>query len=244
MEHEITRKIEELRTKLPKQRPPQATPPDPKSPISLEQTALAGLNYTDPIPAEEYERYNQGVDEYLRSYERYMRDTWEAQAAMGRSIRFEIEIRNTGTAPAEDVDVLLHFPDGFRLFLREDPDIPQKPHPPRKPRTGNQIVLDSIDRISHPDLAMPSPPYFKMPSSFSIERTQSYDVRNHFPRIKHGDRVAFPEMFLTFDSYEAAAPFSCRYTISPTNLPTPITGDLHFVIKKENANKAIGSDEE
>ncbi len=132
MEHEIARKIKELKTKLPKQHPPQETPPNPKSPLSLMQAQLAGLSYMGPIPPEEYERYNQGVDEYLRSYERHMRDTWEVQAAVRRSIRFEIEIRNIGTSPAEDVDVLLHFPDGFRLFSEGDlPDIPKAPRPPR-----------------------------------------------------------------------------------------------------------------
>lgn len=245
MEHEIARKIEEIKTKLPKQHPPQAAPPNPKSPASLMLTQLAGLNYIDPIPADEYYRYNQGVDEYLRSYECYMSDTWEIQVATRRSIRFEIEIRNTGTSPAEDVDVLLHFPDGFRLFSEEDrPAIPKEPRPPRKPRTRVQMMADSIRPIPSVDLASTYLRDFRMPmpKSFSIERTESYDVRDHFPRIKHGDRVALPEMFLTFDSYESAGSFSCHYTIRPANLPTPITGDLHFVIEKENANKAMDSD--
>ncbi len=107
-----------------------------------------------------------------------------------------------------------------------------------------QMMTDSIGHIPHLDLARPSLPDFRMTSSFSIERTDSYDVRDHFPRIKHGDRVPLPEMFLTFDSYESAGSFSCQYTIRPANLPTPITGDLHFVIEKENANKTMDGDEE
>lgn len=245
MEHEIKRKIEEFRAKLPKQQPPQATPPKPDSPVALMQAQLAGWSYIDPIPAEEYERYNRGVDEYLRSYERYMRDTWEGQAATRRSIRFKIDIRNTGTAPAEDVDVLFHFPDGFRLFSGDDlPDIPKEPRPPRKPRTRMQQMTDSIGHIGNLNLARPNLPDFKMPSSFSIERSRSYDVRDHFRRIKHGDSAALPEMFLTFDSYQTASSFSCDYTIRPANLPSPITGKLHFVIEKENANNAIDSDKD
>jgi hypothetical protein len=245
MEDEITRKIEELKGKLPKQHPPDRTPPNPKSPVTLMQAQLAGLGHLDPIAAEEYERYNRGVDEYLRSYEGYMRDTWELQATNKRSIGFEIEIRNTGTAPAEDVDVLFHFPDGFLLFSEEElPEIPKEPSPPRKPRTRIQIMSESIGRIPRLDLVRPVMPDIRVPSSFSIERTQSYDVRDHFPRIKHGDKAVLPEIFLTFDSYETVSSFACNYTIRPANLPTPITGELHFVIEKRDANKAIDSDEE
>ncbi|HUT86716.1 MAG TPA: PIN domain-containing protein [Candidatus Heimdallarchaeota archaeon] len=245
MEHEIERKIEELKAKLPKQHRPQATTPKSNSPVALMQAQLAGSSYIDPIPAEEYDRYNRDVDEYLSSYERYMRDTWEGQAATRRSIRFEIDILNTGTAPAEDVDALFHFPDGFRLFSEDDlPDIPKEPRPPRKPRTRMQQMADNIGYIGNLDLARANLPDFKMPSSFSIERSHSYDVRDHFSRIKHGDNATLPEMFLTFDSYQSATSFSCDYTIRPANLPTPITGKLHFVIEKENANKAIDGDKE
>lgn len=235
MEHEIARKLEELKTKLPKSHPP-------KSAASLMQTQLAGLNYIDP---EEYERFNQGVDEYIKSYEQYMQDTWEVQAAIRRSLRFKIEIRNIGTSPAEDVDVLLHFPNGFRLFSEDDfPNIPKEPRPPRKPRSRMQMVTDRISSIPHLDFTHPSLPDFKIPSSFTIDRTESYNVRDHFPRIKHGDSVVLPEMFLTFDSYELASSFNCQYTIRPANLPEPITGELHFVIDKEDANKSIDRNEE
>lgn len=245
MEHEIARKLDELKKKLPKQHPPKPTPPDTKSAASLLQLHLASLRYMAPIDPEEYERYNRGVDEYIRNYEQYMRNTWEAQAATKRSLRFEIEIRNIGNSPAEDVDVLLHFPDGFRLFSEDGfPSLPEEPRPPRKPRTSMQIMTESISYIPRIDFGRPALPDFSMPSSFSIERTESYNVRDHFQRIKHGDRVVLPEMFLTFDSYEAGGSFSCQYTIRPANLPEAITGELHFVIEKECANKAMDSDNE
>lgn len=247
MNDEIIHKIKEAKGKFPKQHPQQAAPLNKKSSVSLVQAQLVGLNIAS-ISAEEYERYNRDVDEYLRSCERYIRAAWEIQAALRRTIRFKIEIGNTGTSPAQDVDVLLHFPDGFRLFSEEELqglpyEIPEEPLPPQKPRTILQMMTDSIGPIHHLDF---SPlPDFGMPSynSFSIERTQGgYDVHEHFLSIKHGDRAVLPEMFLTFDSYESAGSFSCQYTIRPANVPTPITGDLHFVIERENANKTIGGD--
>jgi len=235
---EVALKVEEIKAEFPKQRIYQAVPQNRKStPTSQIQAQLA----IAPAPQEEYERYNREVDEYLKSYERYMRDTWELKR---RTIPFKIEIRNTGTSPAKGVDVLLRFPEGFRLFSEEDhedlPRIPEEPKPPKKPRTMLQIMTESISSIQHLDIA--PFPNFTIPSynysSFAIERNQrGYNVRDHFLSIKHGDTVVLPEMFLTFDSYESADSFSCQYTIRPVNLPSPITGDLHFVIKKGSAGK-------
>jgi hypothetical protein len=245
MEEEIARKVEELRSALPKQHPPKATPPPSKSSVSVLQAQLASLGCVDLISPDEYERYNQDVDEYIASYKQYMRDAWELQAATRRSLRFEIEIRNVGTAPADDVDILLQFPDGFRLFSKDDvPDFPKEPCPPRKPRSRMQIMADSISRIPSLDLPRPSLPDFKMLSSFTIDRTGSYDVRDHFARIKHGASVVLPEMFLTFDSYESASSFVCRCTVRPANLPEPITEELHFVIEKEDTNKSVDDDKQ
>ena len=242
MEEEIARKVEELKSNLPKQHPPKATPPTPNSSLSTLQTQLAGLSYIDPIVPEEYERYNRDVDTYITRYEQYMRDTWELRAAARRTLTFTIRISNVGTAPADDVDIFLHFPDGFRLFQQDHlPDCPDEPRPPRKPRSRMQMIADSIGTIPRMNFAVPCVPDFKMRTSFSIERTRSYDVTDHFSRIKHGAIAILPEMFLTFDSYETASSFRCTYTVRPANLPEPITGELHFVIEKGDANKSVES---
>ncbi len=242
MEDEIARKINDLRSRLPKQYPPKAPSPAPRDSLtSLCEQYLA----LDPIPPEEYDRYNRDVDAYLAEYEQYMRETWEQNVALRRTIRFQIEIRNTGSAPADDVDILLHFPDGFTLMTGDDvPDLSKEPRPPRKPRSRMEMLTDSIGRI--PNFTMPSLaiPDFRMPTSFNIERTGSYRVTDHFTRIKHGASVQLPEMFLTFNSYELAKSFHCDYTVRPANLPDPVGGEIHFVIERQDANKAMDSDEE
>ena len=239
MGEEIKRTIDEFRHKLPKQYPPEPRPPTKRQTI---YEFVDSLKYIDPIPSEEYERYNKGVDTFLADYESYMRETWEAKAAAKRSIRFQIEIRNIGTAPADDVDVEFHFPDGFQLFTEDDwPDLPKEPRPPRKPMTRMQIMTDSIGRIPNFSFPSPSAPHFTIQTSFTIKRTNSYDVTDHFARIKHGAQVTVPELFLAFDSYESASSFNCDYTIRPANLPDPITGQLHFVIEKRNDSKTDSS---
>jgi hypothetical protein len=245
MEEEIARKLDELRAKLPKLQPLEPTPQKKISSMLALKSQLAALNSIGGIAPEEYERYNKDVDAYLTNYQEYMQATWELRAAVRRSIRFEIEIRNTGTAPADDVDVQLHFPHGFRLFSGDDLlKIPKEPRPPIKPRTRMQMITDSIGQIQPFDFYRPSIANFKMPTSFRIKRTGSYDVTDHFTRIKHGAKVVLPEMSLTFDSYESASSFNCDYVIQPANLPEPITGQLHFIVEKKDAKNRIDTDYE
>lgn len=232
MDDEIAGKIDDLRSKLPKQYRPKASPQALQD--SLTAQYLSMMNSLDPIMPKEYERYNRDVDAYLSAYEKYMRETWAFESALLRTINFQIEIRNTGSAPAEDVDVHIQFPDGFILMTKDSlPYPPKEPHPPRAPRTRMQIALDeSIDHI--PNFTIPSTSIadLEIPTSFNIERTGSYTVTDNFMRIKHGSSVELPEMYLTFDSFESANSFNCEYTIRPENLPEPLKGKLHFVIEK------------
>lgn len=230
----IGRKIEELKAEYPISDPFKTASNRLKASLSQKQAQLHILDL-EPIPVEEYLRYNRDVAEYLVNYRRFMEDTWKQKAAERRSISFKIEIRNMGMAPAKDVDVLFHFPDGFRLDSKRNfHKISKEPTPPIKPRNTLQQVTDNLLDISKIAWIKPNLPDFKQPSSFSIKRSRSYDVRDKFERIKHGDTALLPKIFLTFDSFQRATSFSCDYTIRPANLPTAVTGKLHFVIEKES----------
>lgn len=231
-EEEIAREIEELKTKYPKQCPPESATLSQKQLLLAKITAFTAHQNT--IAPEEYERYNRDRDSYITRYEQYMRNRWKWEAAARRSLGFSIMITNVGTAPADDVDILLHFPDGFRLFQADQlPSAPKEPWLPRKPRTRGQIFADQLGNVSNISLNLPSMTGLKMPTSFSIERTNSYDVKQHFSTIKHNMIVLLPEMGLIFDSYETAKSFSCTYTVQPANLPELVTGDLNFVVEKK-----------
>lgn len=224
IEDEIKRKIEELIGNLP------------KLPGQILKTVLM-------IPSEEYDRYNREIDEYISEYDKYLRESWEIHCSLRRSIRFQFEIRNIGTSPADDVDVLFNFPDGFQLYTNDNlPKIPKKPRPPRQPRTNIEMLSDMVIDVATPPSQFRALSdinrILKEPSSFTIKRTNSYSISDQFRRIKHGDCVLLPELFLIFDSYESANSFSCEFIIRPANLPDAITGQLHFVIdhqkKEEN----------
>jgi hypothetical protein len=221
-ETDIEQTVDELRDQYPKQYP------------SRQPRFVGARGELGFIPPGEHERYNRDVDRFLSDYKKFLHDTDEMEAAFKRCIRFQIEIHNKGTAPADDVDVSFHFPDGFQLFSKDNlPAYPEKPDPPIEPRTTTQIMMDNASRVLDSGISSAMDREFKLRESFSIKRTNSYNVTDHFDRIKHGDHKRLRELFLIFDSYESASPFTCDFNLRVANLPKPVTGQLHFVIEGE-----------
>ena len=200
--------------------------------ISKSLTAIMELN--NKISKDEFERYNAEVDTYAKEIREYHTTCFRYQNAIGRSISFQIGIENSGTCPAKGVDVLLKFPNGFRLFEKEEfPEIPKKPSPPAKPMT----VIEKINRGFHIPILPTLSGYHSfnndtITSNFNIEETNSYEVSDYFDSIKHGTAEPLPTMLLIFDSYQEAKSFHCEYEIRPDNHPEVFSGQLHFIIEK------------
>ena len=68
-------------------------------------------------------------------------------------------------------------------------------------------------------------------SSFRIKETNSYDVSDHFARIKHGIPAKLPAMCIEFPSLPKAKSFKCSYELRPANLADPVAGELHFAVE-------------
>ena len=81
------------------------------------------------------------------------------------------------------------------------------------------------------------PRHFASLSTFRVRKTNSYEVSDHFKRIKQGQTATLPELVLIFDSYEVAKSFHCTYDIVVSNLPERITGELHFVVTDRNSER-------
>jgi len=176
------------------------------------------------VSATEINAYNQKLDGYPDKYRQYLRARREFLARP--MYRFTIAIANIGTAPAQNVDIYLYFPDGFELYEAEDiPSGPQEPSLPEKP-------ISAIERLQRSTLEFHLPKYM-LPkidhlSSFSLKRTNSYDVSDSFSVIKHNERACLPELYLQFASTDAAKAFRCDYRITVDNLPDEIRGSINF----------------
>ena len=175
------------------------------------------------ISQEEIGQYHEKLSHYPDRYKQYLYELREHQKRCG--IYFQIAIINNGTAPAENVDVSFRFPDGFDMYLEDDlPDSPCKPDLPQKPMTMAERLKENLFLPTFLNCISD----IKLPTSYTLKRTNSYDFTDSFQLIKHNEKVILPKLFLFFPSYEQIKSFQCTYRITVANLPDIVDGVINF----------------
>ncbi len=161
-ESEIAATLAKLKTAVPelpkKQDSSDMSDMSDMSASQLASRLAASELISNMISDEEFARYNTERIRYFEEYERYLRELAVAENLAKRTIRFTITVSNSGSAPADDVDVHLHFPDGFSLYVEDDwPSFPSEPKPPTKPRSGLQMLQStlSMSNFALPQVHMP-----------------------------------------------------------------------------------------
>lgn len=198
-------------------------------------------------PEEEYRRYNADRERYFKQFEEHILGKWEREKKRLLSFRIVLELVNEGTAPAEDIDLYLHFPDGFRLLEESDLEDEEKiygpPRPPQPPRTSADIASEQLRsslrsaRPYMPDLSglqslgsRLGPPSNVSPPT--IRETGSYEVKWKVRRVKHKQHAPLQPLIIVFDDHESASSFGIDYRLHAGNLPDEVKGQLHVVVKK------------
>jgi len=189
------------------------------------------------VPPEEYVRYNREVDVYLQKCEQYNVNMKHWVNTCSRKIDFKLLVTNEGNAPATNIDIYLHFPDGLIIetveaFLKREP---MKPNVPTKPRTTTQILEEKMNNINY-DVGGGRRPNFDLINSKhdllgpTIQHTNSFDVSYKLLKLKHGDKKDLGSLVVIFDSEETAKSFDVSVRITSDDLPNPDRGTLNFII--------------
>ena len=162
--------------------------PNPTGPLGSPSRSFAlSEAFRQPVPDSEYKRYNEERETYLQQMLNYVDRTAAYLTRPERTLLLELELRNVGATPGEDIDIYVHFPDGFGLYSEDDlPQRPCEPSPPEKPQTDLQRSMANLKpRFERPpfldrlcDIG-PSGP-------FSLRKTDSYELTDNVARLKHG----------------------------------------------------------
>jgi hypothetical protein len=204
---------------------------------------LVGLNASlgSTLMPEDIDKYNTELDKYYETYAEYLNKCLLFQNIQRKCILLSLFIKNDGTAPAEDLDIFMHFPDGFKLINEKKfPHTPEPPKPPQKPKTpmekfqesmNQSLIIPSISALSN--YRLPTMPLTQNVSVPKIRRKHSYDVDLHAQRLKHLTRESLDPLCLIFDSFDTAQSFQIDYRILAANLPTETIGKLQVVINKD-----------
>jgi len=242
---ESEQRLEEIKKRYPKMsRQPKRTTTEKGHSSSSLSGLLAGLDlspFSTTISNEEVSKYNRKLDQFYEAYGAHLRNARQFENLKRKTIRLVIRLANNGTAPAEDIDVFMHFPDGFNLVSADKfPKPPEPPDPPPEPKTEMAKLLGSVQAPAYvpyfvrdlaryeslPDLA---PPNVSAPD---IKRINSFQVDVHVQRVKHNLYETLRTLCVVFESYGSAQSFKIGYRILAADLPHEVKGNLHVVIEK------------
>lgn len=244
---EIEDKLKTVRDRYPKMdkqpKPPAEGGKENNSTLTGIAAAIAAMQLNH-ISSKAIAEYNEELENFYREYEQFLQDDVLYSNFMRRTIKLAILLVNDGTAPAEDIDIFMHFPDGFRLFDEDNfPNRPTEPQPPSKPKSTLEMFGSMRESLIVPSYLSNLTPYHagsisppSNVSSMNIRRTNSYDVDFHVRRLKHQMQEPADILYVVFDSFEEVKSFQIDYKILAADVPNEIDGSLHVVIEKTNSS--------
>lgn len=174
--------------------------------------------------------YNQNLENYFEELKAYLADVYSEKYFWANSIKIELLLENSGTAPASDIDIDLHFPDGFELLTESDfPKRKSKPKPPLRPK--NRLEKMSIRpmplpgfKVSGSNVSISEMPKLNQPN---IKKTSSYNVNYHVASLKHHQYLELEPLYAVYDDIMAARGFQIDYKLIISDLPKPVEGVLN-----------------
>lgn len=225
----LTKHVDRIRGKYP-QMEIRKNPQNPL-PILMEFARLA------EIQPEHIENYNRQLELFYVNWQTYLEGVRDFVNHRRRTFTLDIKLINDGTAPAEDIDIYMHFPDGPQL-IEEFPMRPTRPRPPAPPETPFESMQKTFNSWSlaqqflSPNIPILGPPSHRNVQRLSIKKTHSYEIRDHVDNLKHKFAVPLEPIKLDFPSFDQIKSFSISYTILASNSPTTQEGNLNVVFEK------------
>ncbi len=152
---------------------------------------------------QDIETYNQELETFYGEYAAYILRRTQFENLRRRTLVLAIRVTNRGTAPAEDVDVKLCFPDGLDVIDGEAyPSIPKLPDPPSGPKTRMQRLTESLNMPLPPNLELIQPGFTVDPnvSLPTIRKVESHQVEFNVTQVKHKSSEEAHPLYVVFES--------------------------------------------
>ena len=211
----------------------RSAPPSGDDTFSQFARAAAAMQSTWLSP-ERIQQYNRELEEFFSKYAIFFNQLflWEQTASLTMEVK--LSLKNEGTAPASDVDVILQFPNDLALLTTDDlPERPQQPKLPRRPEPS-EILFGTRDFDPISILRLGNQPAFpQYPRSIndsSDVNAELHEAQFWVRNLKHGFNKEFEPVFFRFPSFQAVRSFAVPYRILAAELPQPTLGELHFVV--------------
>lgn len=194
---------------------------------------LARIKFPSPLK-KPIDKYNVELEEFYDEYLEYKKNQFLFLQSERRSFELKIKISNLGSVPAEDVDIWLHFPDGFKVLDGTENIVEriEKPTPP------SEMYSSGIGTIPHSILGSRFPDYsnFNPPSnvgSLNIKKSNSYEVNSSIIKIKHNQFEILDPIKILFYPDDEVKGFNIEYKIDIGNYPERLEGYLNVNVNEK-----------
>ena len=193
------------------------------------------------ITDEQRKYYNDDLRTFYKEYLDWLVKTRDLKNKWSLLMPLELWVSNSGSCPAQNVDVEIRFPNYVSVSLDENTlGLPPEPKPPERPKPKSIITTIPTSSLitdfrnnpvvsDFPSLRdlINSPPEA---SIYADERGAR--VTMHWDSIKHGySRQILPKPHVQFESYESLRGFQLEYWISAANLPSASKGTFDVEVK-------------
>jgi hypothetical protein len=171
-------------------------------------------------------------------------DTWVDYINRdNRTVKIEFLLNNSGSSPADDIDLFFHIPDGCEVIsdVEKEPSLPKIPEKPIS-RLNELVSFFNAPNLSDhlnyfPNINNNFGILKKNVSDPRIKKTNSYVINVHVERLKHDNIVELAPVFFLFDSLDSASSFSIDCKINAANFPNTIETKLQFILEKNTETK-------
>lgn len=170
--------------------------------------------------------YEKKVNIYLRKCIDYLIELKTYSDDCSHTIEIPLVLTNVGGVPAEDIDVLLKFPNDVRIHYR--PEKPCEPKSPGEPLTDQEMSLRHSDlvvpRLSILDYLEENTATSRGPTIDKSKNQANYWLKN----LKHGCDKSL-SIFARFLDGRKPHTFLIEYSIHIANYPNQINDNLKII---------------
>lgn len=188
---------------------------------------MHGLSQICP---DDVQRFNKDRERFIKDFALFPEKMARYEYMKSLRFSFVLYLNNRGGSPAENIDVKLHFPDGFELLSQDQlPREPFQPRVPVKPRTHVDLLGDRVSSVSRNPLLMNRSFIPEVPGNISkpdIKITNSYDVNFVIRKVKHHETESLHELYVQYREPDEVKPFEINYFLLADNHPQPFSGRL------------------
>ena len=188
------------------------------------------------VSAAQIAEYRTNLEAYIENeYQAYITQKNEYDQLAAATISLPLCMVNRGTAPADDIDVLLCFPGGVEIVAEDELlEEPSEPPPPEKPEPSSFLyhtLTGPTPFFSPPPIPHPKPP--PDVTGPNITRLDGIQVGYRLRRLKQGMTSALDPLYVSFPSVASAFNFYIHCRIIAANVSGETTAQLHVIVNNE-----------